>query len=284
MQLVVLMLFLGFTSALVAIDETEVKDPVVQLARRRGESEASYQARVRAAERARRTASIDRQQTAETDEAYQLRLRTTIKGLLDLCLPIQPVIQRDGESQASYQARIRAAERSGALQNSSLMAYPYEEEIAYRSRLKAWKESYRYASLSATDLHADYPEEREEIEHSLQEVFTAAENRDYVLLDKYHFYGPKFTKFSGTLPERLDADTCRRNEHEGLAAITDLEMQANDLKIDVFGHVGIATFVLDYSFDSGGVTVHKSDRTTLVFVKDGGIWKITHEHLTPMML
>jgi hypothetical protein len=114
---------------LVALNASEVKEPSVQVARRRGESEASYQARVRAAERARRNANIDKQQTGETDEAYQLRLRTTIKGLLDLCLPIQPVVQRDGESQASYQARIRAAERSGSLRNSSLMAYPYEDEM-----------------------------------------------------------------------------------------------------------------------------------------------------------
>jgi ketosteroid isomerase-like protein len=139
-----------------------------------------------------------------------------------------------------------------------------------------------YTSLCAADLPCRHPEEREQIEHCLQAIFTAAETRDFVLLDKYHFYGPKFTKFSGTLPERLDADTCRRNEHEGLAAISNLKMQAEDLKIDVFGHVGIATFILDYSFLSEGVSVHKKDRSTLVFVAEKKIWKIVHEHLTPV--
>jgi len=59
-------------------------------------------------------------------------------------------------------------------------------------------------------------------------------------------------------------------------------MRADALRVDVFGNVGIATFILDYSFDSGGQTIHKKDRSTLVFVKEGGTWKITHEHLSPV--
>jgi len=50
-------------------------------------------------------------------------------------------------------------------------------------------------------------------------------------------------------------------------------MRADDLKIDVFGNVGIATFILDYSFDSGGVVVHRKERSTLVFVKDAELGK-----------
>jgi len=59
-------------------------------------------------------------------------------------------------------------------------------------------------------------------------------------------------------------------------------MRADALKVDVFGDVGIATFILDYSFEAGGATVPRKDRTTMVFVKEGGEWKITHEHLSPI--
>jgi ketosteroid isomerase-like protein len=55
------------------------------------------------------------------------------------------------------------------------------------------------------------------------------------------------------------------------------------VKVDVFGDVGIATFILDYSFEVEGATVRKKDRATLVFVKEGGEWKITHEHLSPII-
>jgi ketosteroid isomerase-like protein len=57
-------------------------------------------------------------------------------------------------------------------------------------------------------------------------------------------------------------------------------MRAEALKIDVFGNVGIATFILNYSFEANGETVHRKERSTLVFVKKGGAWRIVHEHLS----
>jgi ketosteroid isomerase-like protein len=121
-----------------------------------------------------------------------------------------------------------------------------------------------------------------QIRQRLQEVFAAAESKDFNRLDSYHLYGPKFTKFTGSSSDRLDAAAGRKGEHDGLGAATGLKMQADALNIDVFHNVGIATFILDYSFESGGEIVHRKDRSTLVFVKEGGEWKITHEHLSPI--
>ena len=100
------------------------------------------------------------------------------------------------------------------------------------------------------------------------------------MLPSYHFYGPKFTKFTTSSPERLDATAGRKGEHDGLGSARGLKMRVDGLKIDIFGNVGIATFVLDYSFDSGGEAVHRKELSTLVFVKEGGAWKIAHEHLS----
>ncbi len=61
-----------------------------------------------------------------------------------------------------------------------------------------------------------------------------------------------------------------------------MKMRADALEIDVFHNVGIATFILDYSFESAGQVVRRKDRTTLVFVKEAGEWKIVHEHLSPI--
>ena len=138
------------------------------------------------------------------------------------------------------------------------------------------------ASLPTANPQTDSPVERAQIEHRLQEVFAAAIAKNFNRLDSYHFYGPRFTKFSGSSPERLDASAGRKGEHDGLGAIKGLKMRADALKIDVFGNVGIATFILDYSFDSGGETKHAMERTTMVFVKEDGAWKIAHEHLSPI--
>jgi hypothetical protein len=114
----------------------------------------------------------------------------------------------------------------------------------------------------------------------LQEVFEAAETKDFARLEACHLYGPAFTKFTGTSNVRLDADASRTGERKGLSAASGLKMRADDLKIDVFGEVGIATFILGYSFDLNGMRVEKKERTTLVFVRDRGTWKIAHEHLS----
>jgi hypothetical protein len=71
-------------------------------------------------------------------------------------------------------------------------------------------------------------------------------------------------------PERLDASAGRKGEHDRLRSINGLTMRADALKIDVFGNVGIATFILDYSFNSGGETKHAKERPTMIFVKENG--------------
>jgi ketosteroid isomerase-like protein len=99
-------------------------------------------------------------------------------------------------------------------------------------------------------------------------------------LDSYHSYGPKFSKFAVESVVRQDAATARMAEHAGLSAVTGMSMKAEDLKIDVLGSVGIATFILNYGFDTETERVEKKARSTLVFVKDEGAWKVIHEHFS----
>ena len=137
------------------------------------------------------------------------------------------------------------------------------------------------ASSRKAGSRMDEPE-RARIERRLGEIFDAAEKKDFDRLDSYHLYGPKFTKYSGSSAVREDAVAGRKGEHDGLTAIRELRMRAEDLRIDLFGDIGIATFILDSSFKAGAGVVAKRNRGTLVFVKDAGVWKITHEHFSPM--
>ena len=136
------------------------------------------------------------------------------------------------------------------------------------------------ASTPTSKQTAEYPQAQNQIRRRLNEIMDAAEKKDFVRLDNYHLYGPKFTKFATEAPGRLDAEAGRKGEHDGLGAATDLSMQADQVKIDVFGDVGIATFLLNYSFKAGTNTVEKQAHSTLVVVNDHGSWKIAHEHLS----
>jgi len=137
-------------------------------------------------------------------------------------------------------------------------------------------------SRPAADRRTDQGEAEAQIKLRLGEIIDAAEQKDFDRLDSYHLYGPKFSKFAGSSAERQDAETSRQGEHTGLGAINGLKMRADTLKIDVFGNMGIATFILDYSFASESGVIHARDRTTMVFVRDTGAWKIAHEHLSPI--
>jgi ketosteroid isomerase-like protein len=136
------------------------------------------------------------------------------------------------------------------------------------------------ASGPRAPVAAERPKEAREIAGRLLEIMDACEKKDFERLESYHLYGPKFTKFSTESAGRLDADVARKGERDGLSAVNGLTMRTDDLKIDVFGKVGIATFVLNYSFKAGEETIEKHAKTTMVFVKEGGEWRIAHEHLS----
>ena len=138
------------------------------------------------------------------------------------------------------------------------------------------------ASLHTANPQVAQSREQAQIQQRLQAVFSAAESRDFNRLDGYHLYGPKFTKFTGSSIDRLDAAAGRKGERDDLERTEGLKMRTDALKIDVFDSVGIATFILDCSFESGGEVVHRKHRSTLVFVKEGEDWKIAHEHLSPI--
>jgi ketosteroid isomerase-like protein len=136
------------------------------------------------------------------------------------------------------------------------------------------------ASAPRAPVAAAQPKEAREIAGRLLEIMDACEKKDFERLESYHLYGPKFTKFSTESAGRLEAEVARKGERDGLSAVNGLSMRADGLKIDVFAKVGIATFVLNYSFKAGEEMIEKQAKTTMVFVKEDGQWRIVHEHLS----
>lgn len=140
------------------------------------------------------------------------------------------------------------------------------------------------ATTRKADLDAPHPAEQAQIQNRLQEIFDAATKKDFARLDSYHLYGPKFTKFATESPDRQDAITAREAEHAGLEAVTGMRINLENLKIDVLPEVGVATFLLRYSFQAGTNAVERQAKGTLVLVNDRGSWKIVHEHFSALKL
>jgi hypothetical protein len=122
-------------------------------------------------------------------------------------------------------------------------------------------------------------EDEKEVEQTLHAIFEAAEKKDLDRLEGYHLFGPGFTKFSerGT---RQDAALARSSERKGIGGLEAFHPEVEDLKVDVFGRVAIATFLLRYEAVASQLTQKGKLRATIVFVRVGPEWRITHEHFS----
>jgi len=129
-----------------------------------------------------------------------------------------------------------------------------------------------------------YPKEQEQIKKIILDIFEVAKAKDMDSLDSYHLNSPKFTKFDdGEIPQRQDYEMAKKTEEDLFTNVDEFNYQPPDIKVDVFDHVAIATFLLDWGGRMGEATFTGKSRSTLVFVKDDGRWKIAHEHFSPFI-
>src|SRR4051812_15252100 len=115
----------------------------------------------------------------------------------------------------------------------------------------------------------------------INEIVDAAQKKQIDRLEAFHDYGPKFSKFEDDGLGRQDAAAGKKGERDGIVGVKAFNAKVSDLKVDVFGNTAVATMILAYDVDTGKEKMAGKDRTTLVFVKEGGAWKIVHEHSSP---
>jgi ketosteroid isomerase-like protein len=141
-----------------------------------------------------------------------------------------------------------------------------------------------FFDMNAThpDLASDlFPEAQAQIRKRLDEIWTTARQRDFERLESFHLYGPKFTAFKDG-KVRGDAHSCAAGERAAFTMLEGPAVEMNDLAINVFGEVAIATFNGHFTGKIHGDPVSLNQQTTLVFVQVGGDWKVVHEHLSPI--
>jgi ketosteroid isomerase-like protein len=126
-----------------------------------------------------------------------------------------------------------------------------------------------------------YPQVQAQITQSIQDIFKAGKAKNFDILEDFHLNSSKFTKFdnSGDL-NRQDYAQNTKGEKEAFSAVDDFDFNITKLKVDVFEHVAVATFVIDAQIKMQGNIIPDTARATLIFVDDQGKWKITHEHFS----
>lgn len=137
-------------------------------------------------------------------------------------------------------------------------------------------------SLSSGVARASDADEQAKIGKIISDICEAAQKKEVDRLEAFHDYGPRFSKFDDDSLGRQDAATGKKGERDAFSAIKSFAGKVSDLEVDVFGSTAIATFILAYDVDTGKAKMSGKDRSTLVFVKRAGTWKIVHEHLSPL--
>lgn len=133
----------------------------------------------------------------------------------------------------------------------------------------------------AIDLVDDpFVDRQSEIRAAVLSIKSDVEASNPVGLRALHLNSAKFTKFGPRDFERQDVTSTNESEAAFFGSITNAEYEIQDLKIDVFGDIGIATYYPQVRFMRDGHEVQVSGRQTLVFLKTGSDWKLVHEHGT----
>jgi len=129
--------------------------------------------------------------------------------------------------------------------------------------------------------------DRKDVEETIRAFFEAGKNKDLTSLASFHAPRERFTKFDENPPyTRQNSDEAFVYEQAAFANISDYSYSIDDLKIDLFGDVAIATFYLsysgmfvnDYSFE--GSPVRSRTRATIALTRTPKGWKMVHEHLS----
>ena len=139
------------------------------------------------------------------------------------------------------------------------------------------------ASAKSDPIKDSYPDDVAAVGQAVREIFQSVRDGNLDELAARHLASEKFSKWPDDgrgavmgFQETVEFETAM------FSAVTKFEYEINQLKVDVIGPVAIATFVIPYEIGFGEESVSTAERGTLIFAKDDGIWKIVHEHFSPV--
>jgi ketosteroid isomerase-like protein len=100
-------------------------------------------------------------------------------------------------------------------------------------------------------------------------------------LQSAHLASDDFTKFGPRSFERQDVESANESEAAFFTSVSDLTYEIRDLKIDVFGDIGVTTYYPHVAYSRNGERFEGTGRQTFVFLRTAEGWKLVHEHGTP---
>lgn len=142
------------------------------------------------------------------------------------------------------------------------------------------------ASCSSADnqkndlINNTFPDAQAELREVVNSIASDVMTANIEGLQGIHLESDKFTKFGPRSFDRQDVDHTNMSEAAFFGSVANMNYDIKDLKIDVFGDIGIVTYYPYVSFVKDGAEREVNGRQTLIFLKTESGWKIVHEHGT----
>ena len=118
-----------------------------------------------------------------------------------------------------------------------------------------------------------------EVKNIVIKRFEGIKNRDEnvvraVVDDQYS----KFDDWS--IPTRQEYGEALKNEFDAFKVLSSYNYEIRDFKVDVFGEVAVATFIIHYQGEIRNRSFDIVSRVTAILRKRESGWRILHEHLS----
>ncbi len=126
----------------------------------------------------------------------------------------------------------------------------------------------------------------DDVKAAMQRYYAALTAGDAGALIQLHVAGNTSFSPDGGLLERFDSlEEQRKNQQAGVDAGFKLNIQPRHVEVSLYGNTAVST---RYGVGSltlpDGTTEQLNNRITTVWVKQGGGWKVVHQHLSPVRL
>jgi hypothetical protein len=126
-----------------------------------------------------------------------------------------------------------------------------------------------------------FPEAQAELREVVESIAKDIMTGKIESLQAIHLDSDKFTKFGPRSFDRQDLASTNESEAAFFSSVSGMSHEVKKLKIDVFGDIAVATYLLPARFLRERRGEQKaSGRQTFVFLKTANGWKIVHEHGT----
>lgn len=125
-----------------------------------------------------------------------------------------------------------------------------------------------------------FPQARAELREVVKSIAKDAMTANIEGLQSIHLKSEKFTKFGPRNFDRQNVTSTNESESAFFGSVSNMNYEFEELKIDVFGNIGIVTYYPHVFFVKNGEEYKVDGRQTLVFLNTENGWKIVHEHGT----